>query len=404
LTSLYICYWSLQDPLCQTQSLAYLRELTKRGYQFALITFEQPKYEITSAQRKKIKQELRKEGIYWYPLPYHKRFPILATAYDCLCGILMGIWIALIQRPKVVHSRSSIPAAMALVISSICRLKFLYDADSRLSEEYADNGHWSRQSRAFRVTAWVEAQARKRAHSIVVLSEKLRDDFQQEFGVISPIEVIPCCVDIRAFQFDPAARERGRRELGIVPEKLFVYVGKAGPRYLVDEMFDFFKLAQEQTGSAYLLILSAEEPEVFNEIAERHRVSRDKYCVKYAGREKVSEYLSACDAGLAFIRSATCERGSSPIKIGEYLATGLPVVITRDIGDYSEWIAQHQLGAVIGDLDEEHYREAVKRLLESWAQGNSFRAVCRKFAETRVSIESVGAARYTKVYEELLRD
>lgn len=404
MTSLYICYWSFQDPLCQTQSLAYLRRLTKRGYKFALITFEQPKYEITSTQKKRIKRELQEEGIDWYPLKYHKRFPMLATAYDCLRGILMGVWIVLRQRPKIVHSRASIPAAMALLIARIGRLRFLYDADSRLSEEYADNGHWSRESRAFRVTAWVEAEARKRAHSIVVLSEKLRDDFREEFGLTAPIEVIPCCVDIEAFHFDPVSRESCRRELGIAHEKLFVYVGKAGPRYLVDEMFDFFKLAQEQIGSAYLLILSAEEPEVFDQIAQRHGVSRDKYCVKYADHEKVSEYLSASDAGLAFIRSAQCERGSSPIKIGEYLAAGLPVVITEEIGDYSQWIAQHQLGAVIGRLDQEHYAEAVKSLFKSWAKGNSFRVECRKFAETKVSIESVGAARYAKVYEELAGD
>lgn len=329
---------------------------------------------------------------------------MLATAYDCLRGILMGVWIALRHRPKVVHSRSSIPAAMALAISTVCRIKFLYDADARLSEEYTDTGHWSRESRAFKVTAWVEAQARKRAHSIVVLSEKLRDDFRQEFDVSAPIEVIPCCVNIEAFQFNPATRESCRRELSIVDERLFVYVGKAGARCLVDEMFDFFKVAQAHIGSARLLILSGEEPEVFHQIAERQEVSRDQYCVKYVGREKVSEYLAASDTGLAFIRSAECERGSSPIKIGEYLAAGLPVVMTERIGDYSEWVAQHNLGAVIGTLDKEHYAEAVQSLMEIWAKGNSFRAECRKFAETKISIESAGAARYGKVYKELLRD
>jgi glycosyltransferase involved in cell wall biosynthesis len=403
-TGLYICYWSLQDPLCQTQSLAYLLRLASLGHKFALITFEQEKYALDSSQAAATKKTLLQQGIRWFPLKYHKRFPLLATAYDCLLGVLTGIFIALQYRPKVVHSRSSIPAAMALLIADVCRLKFLYDADSRLSEEYADNGHWSRESKAFKVTAWVEAQARKRAHSIVVLSEKLRDDFRQEFGVTAPIEVIPCCVDIEAFQVNPVTRESCRTELGIVNEKLFVYVGKAGPRYLVDQMFDFFKLAEEQIGSAYLLILSADEQVVFDEIAKRHRVSRDKYCVKYAGREKVSEYLSAADAGLAFIRSAACERGSSPIKIGEYLAAGLPVVITKDIGDYSDWIAQHHLGAVLSNVDEEQYAEAVKSLSEMWAKGNSLRAECRKFAEKKVSIESVGAVRYAKVYEELFRN
>ncbi|HEX8652846.1 MAG TPA: glycosyltransferase [Pyrinomonadaceae bacterium] len=405
MTGLYICYWSFQDPLCQTQSLAYLRTLAKRGHKFALITFEQPQCKTTPTQKKRIKRELQQEGIAWYPLKYHKRFPMLATAYDCVRGILMGVWIALRHRPQVIHSRSSVASAMALAVANVCRLKFLYDADATLSEEYTDHGHWSRDSGAFRVTAWVESQARKRAHSIVVLSEKLRDDFRQEFGVSAPIEVIPCCVNVEAFQFNQATRESCRRELGIVDERLFVYVGKAGTRSLVDEMFDFFKVAQARLGSpARLLILSGEEPEVFHRIAEKRQVSHDHYSVKYVGRERVSRYLAASDAGLAFIRSARCERGSSPIKIGEYLAAGLPVVMTERIGDYSEWVAQHDLGVVIGKLDEEHYAEAVKGLMEIWAKGNSFRTICRQFAETKISIETVGAPRYGKVYEGLLRD
>src|SRR3712207_3142512 len=87
IVSLYISYWSLQDPLCQTQSLAYLRELTKLGYKFDLITFEQPKYALDREQSAAIRKELAGQGIYWYPLRYHKRFSLVATAFDCLCGV-----------------------------------------------------------------------------------------------------------------------------------------------------------------------------------------------------------------------------------------------------------------------------------------------------------------------------
>ena len=40
LDSVYITYWSLQNPLCQAQSIPYLRALTGRGYRIGLITFE----------------------------------------------------------------------------------------------------------------------------------------------------------------------------------------------------------------------------------------------------------------------------------------------------------------------------------------------------------------------------
>src|SRR5262245_8769427 len=148
---LYICYWSLMDPLCQTQSLAYLRHLADQLGAFALITFEQPRFCLNRSDSESMRRELAAAGILWYPLCYHKRFPLLATGYDCLLGVLTGLLATWRHRPAVVHSRGSIPAAMALALHRLCRLPFLYDADSRLSEEYADNGHWSRKSLSYRI-------------------------------------------------------------------------------------------------------------------------------------------------------------------------------------------------------------------------------------------------------------
>jgi glycosyltransferase involved in cell wall biosynthesis len=402
ITALYICWWSLNDPLCQTQSLAYLRELTERGYRFAFITFEQEHYRLDAIHRKATQEELASEGIYWHPLKYHKRFPLLASAYDCLRAIFTAVFLIFRHRIQIIHSRASIPSSIALVVSWICRVKFLYDADNRLSEEYADNGHWSRDGLAFRITAWVEAAARRRADAVITLSEILRDDFKREFGVRAPIEVIPCCVDLDIFFFDEKARKECRRQLQLVDEeKLFIYVGKIGPRYLVDEMFEFFRLAQKRLGGGRLLILSGDSPDDFHRLADAHGLGEKDYCVMYARREKVREWLSASDVGLSLLRSAGCERGSSPVKIGEYLATRLPVVITEAIGDYSNWISQNHLGVVVKSLNQEGYIDALDRLIALW-EAPSPGERCREFAEENLSLKLVAALRYDKTYKRLL--
>jgi glycosyltransferase involved in cell wall biosynthesis len=402
ITALYICWWSLQDPLCQTQSLSYLRELTERGYRFSLITFEQGQYRLDAGRKKARQDELASAGIHWYPLTYHKRFPLLATSYDCLRAILVALFLILRYRIQMIHSRASIPSSIALAASSLCRVKFLYDADNRLSEEYADNGHWSRDGLAFRITAWVEATARKRADAVITLSETLREDFISEFGVRAPIEVIPCCVDLGVFFFDEQARRERRRQLQLADEeKLFVYVGKMGPRYLVQEMFEFFHLAKTRLGGARLLILSGDSPADFHRLAGAQGLRSEDYFVRHAGREEVREWLSAADAGLSLLRSAGCERGSSPVKIGEYLATRLPVLITPAIGDYSQWIAQNRLGVVVESLSEEGYIDATAKLLELWGD-LSLGERCRKFAENNLSLKSVAALRYDRTYKRLV--
>lgn len=401
ITGLYICYWSLMDPLCQTQSLAYLRELTSRGHRFALMTFEQAPYRLTGDEAVRMRDHLAKDGIHWYALKYHKRLPLLATAFDCACGVLLGAWIVLRRRPRVIHSRASIPALIALVLSRLFGVKFLYDADSRLSEEYADNEHWERGNLAFRLTAWVEQRARRHADSIITLTHRLRLEFLREHGVKAPIEVIPCCVDLQKFRFNEQARSMRRRAVGVDAEPVFIYVGKTGPRYLVNEMFYFFKVARAALGRARLLIVSGDRPELFHQAAAEADVDLRDYSVRPASHDEVVEWLSAADIGLAFIRGAGCERGGSPIKIGEYLAARLPVVITSGVGDYSDLIKERRVGVVIREHTESAYRDAVERISGLLEDREALRERCRATAEA-VSLESVGAVRYCAVYERLV--
>lgn len=403
ITSLYICYWSLKDPLCQTQCLSYLRGLAAKGHRFALMTFEQRGFLLTREQKRDTRKELAREGIYWYPRRYHKRVPLISTAFDLVCGMLTGVYVVLRYRARVVHSRASVAGAMAVVISKLCRIKFLYDADSRLSEEYADNGHWRRGSLAFRLLAWFEDACRRNANAVVVLATRLRDDFQSLFHVTSPIEVIPCCVDTATFGAETGSGAARRSELGLSQhEVLFVYVGKSGRRYLTREMFAFFKIARVVLGGARLVVLSGDAPAAFEEAAAEAGLNRDDYQVKKAARGEVVEWLAAADAGIALIRPAGCERGSSPIKIGEYLAAGLPVIVTNDIGDYSELISSHRAGVLVSGLDAGCLTKAAEQLGGLLNEGDAVRARCRTLAQSAASLEAVGIPRYESVYGRLL--
>ena len=390
------------DPLCQSQSLPYLQQLAADGHKVALMTYEQPQFRLDAAEQSRTRALLQEQGIYWYPMRYHKRFSLAATAYDCFRGIITGRSIVRRHGIRLVHSRATVPAVVAVALARICGLRFLYDADSRLSEEYADNGHWPRDGIRFRLAAAFESLARRRADSIIVLSEQLRVDFQQRFGVNAPVEVIPCCVDTNEFIRTPQTRQDRRDSLKIAADqKLLIYVGKIGPRYLVAEAFRFYaEVCKRQP--ARLLILSGDSSEDFAAIAQEQGVSPKQFDVKCVSRAAVIEWLCAADAGLALIRTANCERGSSPIKIGEYLAMGLPVVVTEGIGDYSEAIRLHRLGTVSAARNADDLKQAVDELQELWHEGSSVSDRCRLFARGHLDLANTGGSRYRAVYDALL--
>src|ERR1041384_8012227 len=86
---LFISYNGMLEPLGQTQVLPYLREMSKRGVQFTLLSFEKDNAFTDQGRMTclELKQRLQKERIDWHWLRYHQRPSLPATMYDVLEGI-----------------------------------------------------------------------------------------------------------------------------------------------------------------------------------------------------------------------------------------------------------------------------------------------------------------------------
>jgi glycosyltransferase involved in cell wall biosynthesis len=92
-------------------------------------------------------------------------------------------------------------------------------------------------------------------------------------------------------------------------------------------------------------------------MAEIHALARagafplDRLTVASVPHGEVPGYLSAADLAFAPIRTAPSRRFCSPVKVGEYWATGLPIVITEGVGDDSDLVRREHAGVVIDVLE-----------------------------------------------------
>jgi glycosyltransferase involved in cell wall biosynthesis len=401
--SLYMCPWSLNDPLCQSQSLAYIRGLVRAGYKFALITFENDKFAMGPVEQESIRESLADAGIEWYPIKWDSGLGLGKKIRSIVAAVVTGSRAIRRHRPKLLHSRSSLPLPVALVLVRLFKMRFLYDADSVLSEEYVDIGYASRDSTGVKLLRFCERAARKRAARMVVLTQALKGRFAAE-GVRAPIDVIPCCVDTERFRVSARERQRLRQELGLrEDQRLLVYVGKPGSWYLVEETFEFFRESKSLDASAKLLIVTQSDAAAFHEIADEARIDRNDYFIKPAAANAVPGWLAAADAGLSLIRQVPSKQGSSPVKIGEYLAAGLPVVTTDRIGDCTSLITKANAGVVVDRLDAAHLKRAARGLSELLNEdSNKIRARCRRAADLDLSVTRVAAPAYLRIYRELV--
>ena len=328
LTSLYLCYQSVLEPLTQTQVIAYLEGLTQAGYRLVLLTFE-PR-SLTAEETQDHRKHLAAKGIAWHWLRYHKRPTVPATALDILAGIAVGWWLVWKYRIGLLHARIHVPGLMALALKSLTGAPFLFDIRGFMAEEYADAGVWKANGLLFRLTKWVEHRLVRAADGYVVLTQKARDLLQEWYPREihgKPVQVIPCCIDLRRI---PARN------------------GRLG----------------------------------------------------HPDEEKTLGYV------LSFIKPCLSKRASSPTKVGEYLAAGLPVAALSGIGDTDTilreaWPGAGPVGILIHGTDPENYREAARQL-RILMEDPETPARCRRVAEAHFNLETVGWTRYRELYRSLL--
>jgi glycosyltransferase involved in cell wall biosynthesis len=395
LDSVYVAYWSLRDPLCQSQSLPVLRALARRGWRVGLLTFEQEQWALAPPEREAEAAALRAEGIEWRPLTYHKEPAVLSSLYDIVHGTWTCARLARSGRARLVHGRGTVANAVAWGASVLARTKFFDDADGPLSDEYVDAGIWAAGSVPHRATRWAESRFFAKADAAAVLSEGRRAEVAALAHV--PVEVLPCAVDMAQFVPDAAAGAARRRELGLAGTVL-VYSGKFGGWYRGDAVVDFAAAARPVLGDVSLLVLTPEDPRPFIERAQSHGL---RCLTRRARREEMPAYLSAADAGLSLRVATPSQRACSPIKNGEYLSCGLPVVTTPGAGDYSELVVRERVGVVLQGMDTGACAAAAAALAALLAEPG-VRERCRAVARRHVGLDEVVVPRYVAIYEALL--
>ena len=73
---------------------------------------------------------------------------------------------------------------------------------------------------------------------------------------------------------------------------------------------------------------------------------------KYVPLESIRYNLLSCDYGFLVRDETITNSVASPVKFGEYMICGLKILISKNLGDYSEFINTNNLGYVISDISK----------------------------------------------------
>ena len=405
--TLYICYFGLREPLVQTQVLPYLRQLVSAGLKVSILTFEPGLRQTWSTQEiGQHRAALKSEGIGWNFLTYHKWPSLPATLYDIARGTVEIIKLMGQEHITVLHARNHVPALMGALAKKVKGGSLVFDIRGFMPEEYTDAGVWPENGYLYHGLKRVERYLLRASDAFVVLTEKARaivfPGCSDTDSLGRPLEVIPCCVDFERFETpDMASRESLRKEFSVERRRVIVYLGSFGGWYMTDQMTEFLAVAHQQDPNTFSMILTQSPHQmVFDRMCELG-ISPKDFLVAKVPPEEVPRYLKAADIAISFIKPCYSKQSSSPTKIAEYLASGLPVVCNVGVGDLDKLIQENQVGVLLREFKPMAYLEALDQI-DVLRRDEKFADHARQVARREFDLAGVGRTRYRRLYRRLL--
>jgi glycosyltransferase involved in cell wall biosynthesis len=182
------------------------------------------------------------------------------------------------------------------------------------------------------------------ADGVCTVSEPLRQFIIETVGAPAGTVVIPCCVkDI----IDTGNRDAIRTELGIGNRLALIYLGGTQRyQHLEDMVMPFVKSALMQTDDTIAFFVTQNKDKMAA-LLQQNGLEGDRVRLMSLKQEEVGKYLTAMDMGLLLRESTIINNHAQPVKFGEYLSAGLPVIMEAGTWNTRETLERYGLGCAV---------------------------------------------------------
>jgi hypothetical protein len=227
----------------------------------------------------------------------------------------------------------------------------------------------------------MEQKAVSNSNFKIAVSQKLIEYWNVDLGIKvsdSDSVVIPCTLS-----------SAGNDAVGVKEPNFVkvVYSGGTGAWQSFEKVVHLFRTALSVQPNLKVLFLTKSNASIEKlEMEFPDRVSR-----KWLNHQEVLPALVSCDYGILIRDQAVTNKVASPVKFAEYLNAGLKVLISPEIGDFSDFAAENNCGITVLDriprLDK--VTEAEKKNIQKFCLDN--------FNKTSALIQS----KYQKLIQQL---
>jgi hypothetical protein len=287
--------------------------------------------------RKKIKQEYP-EAIILPMFPKVKNWEKNYFLATICCYFL---------KPEIIIGRSVLATQLALKLKNKNLIKkVVYDGRGAIAAEWKEYGV-IKETTLLKQIDILEKNAILLADFRIAVSHQLVEYWHQVYSYNDDKHtIIPCTVNkkIEEIQLNEKIINESRYKQGITfSDVVFIYSGSVAGWQSFDVLQLFLRQLLDENINNKIIFLS--EPD--QKIIQLQNEYPNRVIQKKVNPFEVSDYLLAADYGLLIREDSITNKVASPVKFAEYLSCGLKVLISENLGDFSQFVCEHNCGFVI---------------------------------------------------------
>lgn len=385
----HVLYLTLiEDPInngiIRSQVLSVLKHIANEGRRVTLLSAPSRRLFSVHARDeiRRFKEGLNSCGIRFlcYPMPLLSNGFVRLAYLPWLIAFAfpLALIISVFLRVNVIHCRSYPAGLIGMLVKWVTGKTYIFDMRGVYPEEAAFLfRNWNRDGLNFRAWKWLERKMLESADRVIVVSERFRTHLSEEYPglhekLVQKVNVIFCGIestDVQAVR--PTDGTLGR------PIRL-VYSGSIDGWTSPELLAKTYKgiVAVNASSQFFLSVYTTSDQQKIRAAMSAENIPPDTYQIERLKVSEVMPRLSQNDFGILVRESSVVNEVSFPVKLGEYLAAGLPVIVNPALAGAGVFIKKHNVGIVLdstwsldglisGEVKPEDIADAVNELVNT---------------------------------------
>jgi len=272
-------------------------------------------------------------------------------------------------RPDIVYAYTEKTLFLVSPLKKLFKFKLIYDMRGDIIDELKVQGASKR---------YVSLLSKIYSKSLNTVD--LVFSVSSSFKITSKPKLIPKFnyYDGEIFKYNESLMLKKKKELKLGDKFVFVYTGNAHYYQFLDGTINFFSQFLKKHNDSFLIIISEYDFAKFNKLLNNYNIPDSCYMLKSLHQNEISELQQVADMGFLLRENLPLNHHSFPTKFAEYLASGVPVLMTPYIYSIAPKVIENKLGEVIEIKND--YTAEIERIYLKYNGNLQVKNHCSKFA------------------------